>query len=372
MVGAGHAKKYADNDHKIDIFGNNVGIRSESHKKIMAMRSVLGLLYLLQGLKAAGEDTDAIMQRLSIDPALLDPASMIDLSLEYALQQQIMQQVRRPGVGLHIGQQYNLAGYGTLLMLLMTSPSLLDALNAGVHYQRLTYLFGRVGIKQQGELILLTYESLERDPQMNYFRAECEIAGTYKLLTDMRAALGLKIPLLRVDLPYSAPKDPAVLDQYHAYYAGADIRFDQPCGAMYTWLKDASFAIPTADAVTHQRYCQQCDAMLAQFEQHNQQTSIRQQIVDYLMLQSGQIPAMSLVAQVLDLSERALRYRLTAENTSFRQIRDEVLYQKAQQLLQSLSVDEVAEQLCYSETAAFIHAFKRWSGQTPYQFKKGG
>lgn len=337
----------------------------------MAMRSVLGLLYLLQGLKAAGEDTEALMQRLSIDPALLDPASMIDLSLEYSLQQQIMQSVRRPGVGLHIGQQYNLAGYGTLLMLLMTSPSLMEALKMGVHYQRLTFLFGRIGLKQQGELMLLTYDSLERDPLMNLFRAECEMAGTYKLLKDMQAALGLKIPVVRVDLPYSAPKDPAVLHQYHAYYE-TDIRFDQPCGVLYSRIKDLNFAFPSADAVTHQRYRQQCDELLKQFEQDAGQTCITQQIRDYLMLQSGQIPPMSLVAQVLDLSERALRYRLTAENTSFRQIRDEVLYQKAQQLLHSLSVEEVAEQLCYSETAAFIHAFKRWSGQTPYQFKKGG
>jgi AraC-like DNA-binding protein len=335
------------------------------------MRSVLGLLYLLQGLKAAGEDTEALMLRLSIDVALLDPASMIDLSLEYSLQQQIMQSVRRPGVGLYIGQQYNLAGYGTLLMLLMTSPSLMEALNMGVHYQRLTFLFGRIGLKQQGELMLLTYDSLERDPMMNLFRAECEMAGTYKLLKDMQAALGLKIPVVRVDLPYSAPKDPAVLHQYHAYYE-TDIRFDQPCGVLYSRVKDLNFAFPSADAVTHQRYRQQCDELLKQFEQDAGQTCITQQIRDYLMLQSGQIPPMSLVAQVLDLSERALRYRLTAENTSFRQIRDEVLYQKAQQLLHSLSVEEVAEQLCYSETAAFIHAFKRWSGQTPYQFKKGG
>lgn len=338
----------------------------------MAMRSVLGLLYLLQGLKAAGEDTDAIMQRLSIDTALLDPASMIDLSLEYALQQQIMQQVRRPGVGLYIGQQYNLAGYGPLLMLLMTSPSLLDALKAGIHYQRLTYLFGRVGVKQQGELMLLTYDSLECDPLMNYFRAECEIAGTYRLLTDMRHALGLKIPLLRVDLPYAAPRDSAVLAHYHAYYAGADIRFKQPCGALYSRVEDLEIPFPSADTATHQRYRQQCDELLKQFEQDAGQISIKQQITDYLMLQNGQIPPMCLVAQMLDLSERALRYRLTAANTSFRKIRDEVLYRKAQQLLQSLSVEEVAEQLGYSETAAFIHAFKRWSGQTPYQFKKGG
>ncbi len=338
----------------------------------MAMRSVLGLLYLLQGLKAAGEDTQALMQRLSLDTSLLDPASMIDVSLEYALQQQIMQSVRRPGVGLHIGQQYNLAGYGSLLMLLMTSPSLMEALRAGVHYQRLTFLFGRVGIKPQGDLMLLTYESLEQDPHMHYFRAECEIAGTFKLLKDLQAALGLKISMLRVDLPYSAPKDSKVLDEYHAYY-GTDLRFDQSIGAIYSRMRDLDYAFPAADAVTHQRYRQQCDELLKQFEQDAWQSSIKQQIKDYLLLQSGQIPSMSLVAQVLNLSERALRYRLTAENTSFRQIRDEVLYVKAQQLLQQhLSIEEVAEQLCYSETAAFIHAFKRWSGQTPYQFKKGG
>jgi AraC-like DNA-binding protein len=35
-------------------------------------------------------------------------------------------------------------------------------------------------------------------------------------------------------------------------------------------------------------------------------------------------------------------------------------------------VDEVARQLGYAEAASFIHAFRRWTGQTPAAWRKSG
>ncbi|HNL80312.1 MAG TPA: AraC family transcriptional regulator, partial [Agitococcus sp.] len=46
--------------------------------------------------------------------------------------------------------------------------------------------------------------------------------------------------------------------------------------------------------------------------------------------------------------------------------------QKAAHYLQcgQFSVDYIAEQLGYSESAAFIHAFQRWTGKSPSVFRK--
>ena len=342
------------------------------NRVIMAKRSVLGLLYLLQGLEAAGEDTQAILHKLAIDVTQLDPSATIDLAVEYAIQKQIVGHIQHPAIGLYIGQQFNLAGYGPLLMLLMTSPSLIDAMKLGVYYQKITFLFGRLGLKQQQDLTILTYDTLETEPALQRFRADVEIAGTIKLLKDMQAAMGLIIPLERVDLPFSAPVDELILQMYEKFY-NAPLYFDQPYGAIYCQSAYLKCPILAADAATHQRYKQQCDEVLLQYIQEEQQDlSISEQVLDYLKMQLHFLPPIAAVSNALGMSERTLRYRLAEQSTSFRKLRDQLRYQQACQLLQStnLSIEQVANQLHYNEASAFTHAFIRWSGGSPNQYRK--
>jgi AraC-like DNA-binding protein len=76
----------------------------------------------------------------------------------------------------------------------------------------------------------------------------------------------------------------------------------------------------------------------------------------------------------LGLSERSLYRELQQQGTSFRQLRDQALSQKARQLLsnQNVSIAEVAFLLGFSENAAFYRAFKRWTGRTPLDYRKSG
>ena len=342
----------------------------------MAKRSVLGLLYLLQGLQAAGENTQAILDDLLTDMALdlnqLDPSATIDISLEYAIQQYIVGKVKHPAIGLYIGQQFNLAGYGPLLMLLMTSPSLIDAMKLGVYYQKITFLFGRLGLKQQQDQTVLSYDTLETEPALQHFRADIEMAGTVKLLKDMQSAIGVQIPFERVDFPFSAPVDGLILQQYQGFY-NAPLYFDQPCGMIYCKTSYLNRPILAADAATHQRYKQQCDEALQQYIQEEQQDlSISEQVLDYLKMQLHFLPPIAAVSNALGISERTLRYRLAEQNTSFRKLRDQLRYQQACQLLQltNLSIEQVANQLHYNEASAFTHAFSRWSGISPNQYRK--
>ncbi|XID74105.1 AraC family transcriptional regulator ligand-binding domain-containing protein [Alkanindiges sp. WGS2144] len=338
----------------------------------MAKRSVLGLLYLLQGLHAADENMQLILQKLSLDVEQLDPSATIDLKLEYAIQQQVVAYVTHPAVGLYIGQQFNLAGYGPLLMLLMTSPDLHEAMRLGVYYQKITFLFGRLGLEQQHDLTVLTYDSLENDPVLHRFRSDAEIAGTFKLLKDMQAALGLHIRLERVDLPFVAPQAQQVIEQYEKFY-DAPVYFDQSRGAIYCKTAALNHKITAADAATHQRYQQQCDEALAQYlVEEKQGISLKEQVLDYLKLQGYFMPPVAAVAQALGLSERTLRYRLAEQGTSFRQLRNQLRFESACELLKQerCSIEQIAETLQYNEASAFIHAFSRWSGISPNQYRK--
>ena len=77
---------------------------------------------------------------------------------------------------------------------------------------------------------------------------------------------------------------------------------------------------------------------------------------------------MAAVAGALGVSERTLRRRLAAEGTSYQRLLDEVREALAIELLSrrsSLPLDVVAARLGYAGPTALIHAFRRWTGQTP-------
>jgi AraC-like DNA-binding protein len=66
-----------------------------------------------------------------------------------------------------------------------------------------------------------------------------------------------------------------------------------------------------------------------------------------------------------------LRRHLQATGSSYQQLLDELRFERAKQLLQDeqLPIHRIAEALGFSETASFRHAFIRWSGVAPSQFR---
>jgi len=89
-------------------------------------------------------------------------------------------------------------------------------------------------------------------------------------------------------------------------------------------------------------------------------------------LQGGN-PAAETIAEHLHMSVRTLARRLAEEDTSHKALLDELRSDLARRYLSDagLAISEVAFLLGFSEPSAFHRAFKRWTGQTPRQFRSG-
>ena len=78
------------------------------------------------------------------------------------------------------------------------------------------------------------------------------------------------------------------------------------------------------------------------------------------------------VAGHLAITPRNLQLKLQKEGTSFRKLRDEVRKEIAVGYLKedNDSICEIALLLGFADQSAFQHAFKRWTGKTPGEYRR--
>lgn len=77
------------------------------------------------------------------------------------------------------------------------------------------------------------------------------------------------------------------------------------------------------------------------------------------------------VASQLGMSVATMRRRLSEEETSFREVRQDVMQTQAIHLLDAgYHTDDVAEKLGFSDLRSFSRAFKSWYGSTPSEYRE--
>ncbi|MBN9088040.1 MAG: helix-turn-helix transcriptional regulator [Reyranella sp.] len=83
-------------------------------------------------------------------------------------------------------------------------------------------------------------------------------------------------------------------------------------------------------------------------------------------------PRLGAVAKALKLSPKSLERRLRFRRTSFSRIVDDIRRDLSSQWLRDtdMTLDQVAFLAGYAATAAWLRAFKRWTGTTPKRFRE--
>jgi AraC-like DNA-binding protein len=96
---------------------------------------------------------------------------------------------------------------------------------------------------------------------------------------------------------------------------------------------------------------------------------VRQAIVEQL---KGGAPSLERTAKQLAMSPRSLQRRLREHGVSYADLLDSTRAGAAKSYLsdRQISVAEVAYLLGFAEQSSFNHAFKRWTGKAPNEFRK--
>jgi AraC-like DNA-binding protein len=130
------------------------------------------------------------------------------------------------------------------------------------------------------------------------------------------------------------------------------------------WL---AFPLTTADDNYHNDF-----AISARALQQAMPNSVSQEARTALHSRLGHATCTAAaIAELLGMRERTLHRRLQREGTSFRKLLDKTRKVSSGHYLQNttLPINSIANALGYTGTDAFDHAFKRWYGTSPKQWR---
>jgi AraC-like DNA-binding protein len=114
-----------------------------------------------------------------------------------------------------------------------------------------------------------------------------------------------------------------------------------------------------------------CKALSRQLDELTWTAGLSSRVYEELMRVPSEFPPMETVAKRLCMTSRNLRRRLEAEGTSYQKLLTSVQKSMAIEYVtsSSMSAEEIAAQLGFSDAPSFRNAFRRWTGKTPKQFR---
>lgn len=311
----------------------------------------------------------ALLANSGLTPdALGEGAKDIEASQELAVARNLARLLDDPpGLGTEVATRFNLNSFGLLGFALVSSPTLRDAARVGMRYLDLGHAFTTITFTTTPATARLTFDA----------RAVPDDVRNFLLERDMAVVLGIVLPAFFGDTVTSR-LDEAHLDielgEARAGWLAAvvpttNISFRRP-GTVLSFpadFLDAPTPLPNADVA---RTCEeQCRALL---QQRRQRTGLAAQVRGRLLQDPGNLPSADELAAELHIDRRTLHRRLAQEDTSFRQLREEVRRTLAIEMLSvlGLTVSETAQRLGYASSPAFSHSFTRWTGQPPGSYRR--
>ena len=266
-------------------------------------------------------------------------------------------------LGLHLGKRLNLSAHATVGQAFMTCENLEQALNFFLKYYRILAPALEVEYQQRDGRCWITPNSpwQQERVEFSYEMFFAAFVHSLNLLLnnpDMR---------YRVEFPYP---EPDYVDEYHELF-GDELYFSARVGRISIPDEWLAAELPSSNPALLALYEQECKRLLADLEEDD---TLSEQTLQLLRNFEGHYPQMPRVAELLKLSPRTYRRRLSAEGHSFQPLLDQVRTEHAMHYLTTtrLPLASIAFMVGFNDVSNFRRAFMKWTGKTPRDVREHG
>jgi AraC-like DNA-binding protein len=319
-------------------------------------------------IEAAGDygvEPEELYRAVKLDPAVLsDPDNRIPFAQLVALYAEAAKLTGDDAFGLHVGEKVDAKLFDVLGYMVVNSPTLGEALNRLVRYHSIWSEGALFSLDVSNSRVCLRYEYL--GGQSELCRHDCEMTLSIAV-SFARRVTGVDWTPHEVSFQHSKPKNTSE----HRRIFRAPVRFNRLANELIFDSQLLALPIMKADPGLCEILDRQAEELLAKRPRENGLVSHVRQLLNE-SLKSGD-SRLETVAQKMGISVRTLQRKLREEGTSHHDLLDEIRSDLSRRYLQEpeLAICEVAYLLGFSEPSAFHRAFRRWTGSTPKEFRRG-
>lgn len=313
-----------------------------------------------------GYDCSGWLKRAEIGPArLLQPDVMVTLSQVERFLAAVEMGTGCSDWGFWLGKSLKLTSHGAMGFMLINCDTLGEVFTLGARYYRMTNPLYVLKLAEYDKIVTGTFSRAYVLPERTRrFYDEAIAVSVYEQMLPFFKDRTPRVWEFRLGIA-APPHLAAYAELRGARFVFGDVdsdgvtfHLDRGCLGMKNEMADAhSRAI--AEEICHRR-CQQLD----------QEQGWADWVARALRAAEGTRPSQGDLAALLYMSPRTLERALAREGSSFKDIYEQVGFERARELLDERrhSISSIAERLGYSGIGAFSRAFKRRCGVTPSEY----
>lgn len=327
----------------------------------MAMIRIGGVLPLPDLLRERGIEPGPVIHRAGMIPAIFDdPEKVVPYVQMCRLMEMASQAANCEHFGLLVGARATIATIGLVGLFAHVHENVGAALRSIVQYLHLHDRGAGLALMVDQDAACLSYVIAEPAPGADLVY-DAAVATAFNVMKTLAGPAWQPTAVL---LPRTPPVDRRPFSELFK----APIRFEAGIAALLFsggWLDRP---LRTANK-EFQRLLE--PLLVGMDDQRAGRFHVGVARIIQTLVLTGEA-TMDNVAAACGLTSRALSRRLSGERVSFRQLLERTRFALARQLLAGSDqpIARIAVTIGYSEPAAFMHAFRRWSGTSPAEWRR--
>jgi AraC-like DNA-binding protein len=344
-----------------------VGFMVSSRPNRLGDISVNHVAVMARTLRSRGHDPGPWLARYRVSRRLLNtPGARISIPRFMRMGHAAIQMTEEPALGIDFGRHTRMTDLGLAGMAAASAPSLGEALETLVRYERLMSTNSRgqshTTHTADGGLHAVFY-SISPYNRYNCFVVDSILAGWVALLRELG---GPATQPSAVTIEYAGPAN----SEPHAEWFQCPIQFDAPQNRIELHPETAAQRNRLAQNALFQELCQHCETERQRLIWGQSTTERVREAIARRM--GSTPPSMHAVALALGTTEWGLRRALEQEGMTYRSLLDRTRRELAEDYVRGtpLSFSDIASLVGFANPSAFHGAFRRWYGCSPGRYRR--
>jgi len=286
---------------------------------------------LTKYLQANGINSESIFTGTRITA---DSLRSLDTRISHVEHKQLIMNAERawgkPGLGLSFGSTLNLHSLGMIGQAARASRTIGEAIDTMAKYLALRSLLLAFSWNRDAGGATYSLSGTRNLGETERFMIEAGLAATKSYLAELTTH--------NLDsIEFHFKREPQGSIELYRETLGSNVSFAQQSDSLFIPTEVAKFELTSRNQITAEEARRYCEAEITQ-----------------------------------GCSPRSLRRRLSAQNTTFRELISKARCNSAKKLLASthLSIEDIAHEIGYINVGNFSRAFKNWVGVSPSVYRR--